>query len=129
MLKLSSADAMKMFGSGGRVNKYGAKKVDIDGIKFDSRHEAYRYVELKYMERIGMISDLRLQVPFEIVPKQLDETGKVAERAVKYVADFVYTKDGKMIVEDAKSPATRTDVYKLKRKLMRHVHGIIIQEV
>ena len=45
------------------------------------------------------------------------------------MADFVYTKDGEMIVEDTKSPVTRTKDYIIKRKLMRYIHGIAISEI
>lgn len=109
--------------------KYGNTKTVVDGIRFDSKHEASRYVELKYMERAGLITDLHLQAPYELVPKQKDESGKVVERAVTYVADFVYRQNGKVVVEDAKSPATRTPDYIIKRKLMLYVHGITIREV
>lgn len=104
-------------------NKYHASKTEIDGIRFDSRKEAARYSELKLLERAGEIRDLQLQVPFELIPKQ------EGERACTYVADFVYhmTDTGKMVVEDAKG--MRTDVYKIKRKLMLWRHGIRIREV
>lgn len=110
------------------MNKYGAKKTIIDGIKFDSKHESLRYVKLKYLERIGQIRDLQLQVPFELLPAQRNENGKVTERAVNYVADFVYfDHDGNLVVEDAKG--VKTDTYKLKRKMMRYFKGIEIKEV
>jgi hypothetical protein len=65
-----------------------------------------------------------------LIPKQIGEDGKVAERAAYYIADFVYTTcTGKKVVEDVKSPATRTDVYKIKKKLMRQKYGIEIKEV
>lgn len=104
-------------------NKYHASKTELDGIRFDSRKEAARYRELKLLERAGEIRDLQLQVPFELIPKQ------EGERACTYVADFVYhmTDTGKMVVEDAKG--MRTDVYKIKRKLMLWRHGIRISEV
>ena len=112
------------------MNKYGNRKTQIDGITFASKHEAHRYVELKYLERIGMIRDLELQKPFELIPSQKDESGKTAERPVHYVADFVYfDHDGNLVVEDAKSPATRTDAYRLKKKMMRYFKGIAIREV
>lgn len=112
------------------MNKYGAKKTEVDGIKFDSKHEAMRYIELKYLQRIGEIRDLELQKSFELLPAQKGEDGKIKERAVRYVADFVYfNKDGNLVVEDAKSKATRTDVYLLKRKMMRYFKGIEIMEV
>lgn len=119
-----------LVGKGARMNKYGAKKTEVDGIKFDSKHEAMRYIELKYLQRIGEIRDLELQKSFELLPAQKGEDGKVKERAVRYVADFVYfNKDGNLVVEDAKSKATRTDVYLLKRKMMRYFKGIEIIEV
>lgn len=107
--------------------KYGNRKTEVDGIRFDSRHEANRWVELRYMERAGLIRDLKRQEPFELIPAQKKD-GKVVERAVRYVADFTY-RDGKgaFIVEDAKG--VRTDVYKIKKKLMLWVYGIEIREV
>ena len=113
------------------MNKYGAKKTEIDGIIFDSRHEATRYVELKYMERAGLIKDLKLQERFCLIPAIEGEGKKVAQRAVYYVADFTYyeRKDNHLqrVVEDAKG--FRTDVYKLKKKLFRWRYGIEIKEV
>ena len=109
------------------MNKYGARKTEIDGMVFDSKHEATRWIELKYMERARMIRNLSRQVPFLLIPAQKDESGKVIERAVRYVADFVYEQDGKTVVEDAKG--VKTDVYKIKKKLMLQKYNIVIQEV
>ena len=106
--------------------KYHNKKTEVEGYVFDSKHEAIRWIELRYMERAGLITDLRRQVPYELIPAQ-KQNGKTVERAVKYIADFVYTMGGRTIVEDAKG--VRTDVYKIKKKLMRYVHGIEIKEV
>ena len=92
------------------MNKYHAQKTLLEGIKFDSRHEAERYAELKLLQRAGKIRNLRCQVPFELVPKQ------DGERAVKYIADFVYEENGSMVVEDAKG--FRPKDYIIKRKLM-----------
>lgn len=103
------------------MSKYRAKPTVIDGIRFASRKEAQRYTELKLLERAGAISELRLQVPYELIPKH----GR--ERAIKYIADFVYNEDGQTIVEDVKG--YRTDVYKLKRRLMYERYGIEIREV
>ena len=50
------------------MNKYGAKKTEIDGIVFDSKHEAHRWVELKYMERAGLIKELKRQVRYCLIP-------------------------------------------------------------
>lgn len=101
-------------------SKYRNRKTVVDGITFDSKREAERYKELRLLERGGLITDLRLQVPFELIPKQ------PGERAVKYVADFVYTENGRMVVEDVKG--YRTDVYRLKRRMMQAKYGITIQE-
>lgn len=127
-------------------SKYGARKTVVDGITFDSKKEANRYRELKLLEKAGEICCLRLQVPFELIPAQYEETrevytkgankgkpkrGKCIEKAVTYIADFVYTTcephpDGgvrinkrisKEIVEDVKG--MRTPVYIIKRKLFR----------
>ena len=97
---------------------------------FDSHKEARRYQELRLMERAGLIRNLRMQFPFVLIPEQKDENGKLLERAVTYKADFMYlTRDGKIVVEDVKSEATRTREYIIKRKLMLKVHGIRIKEV
>lgn len=103
------------------MNKYHAQKTILDGITFDSKHEAERYAKLKLLQRSGRIQNLQRQVPFELVPRQ----GK--ERAVKYIADFVYEENGKIIVEDAKGLRPRD--YIIKRKLMLWVHGIKVREV
>lgn len=122
-------------------NKYGNKKVYVDGKVFDSVKEYRRYTELKLLEAAGVISDLRWQVRFELIPAQYDtirnysKTGKrlkdkqkCVERAVEYIADFVYTDtDGCEVVEDTKGK--RTKEYIIKRKLMRYLKGITIQEV
>ena len=110
------------------MNKFGAKKTKIDGITFASKHEAERYVELKYMEQAHLISDLQLQRVFTLIGAQRDKAGKIIERPCKYIADFAYKdQNGKLIVEDAKG--LRTDVYRIKKKLMLSIYGIRIQEV
>ena len=112
-------------------NKYhNEKTVGADGTVFDSRKEERRYAELKLMERAGEISHLSRQQRVILIPNQLDKAGKVIERKAEYVADFLYiTKDGKTVVEDVKSPATRTPVYRLKKKLMLYRFGIKVEEV
>jgi hypothetical protein len=110
------------------TNKYGAKKCQLDNMTFDSIAEARRWQELRYLTRAGIIKDVRRQVPFVLIPAQKDETGKVIERPLTYVADFVYKdQSGRTIVEDAKG--MKTDVYKIKRKLMLSIYGIRIVEV
>ena len=107
------------------TNKYQAKKIEVDGIVFDSRKEAKRYSELRLLERGGAIRDLKLQEEFVLIPK----CGR--ERPAKYHADFSYIdcETGKKVVEDVKSRATQTKDYILRRKLMNWVHGIEIVEV
>lgn len=106
--------------------KYGNRKTLFHGITFDSRREAQRYAELVLLLRAGEITNLRRQVPFELLPAQ-KRNGKVIERPVKYVADFVYIENGQEVVEDAKG--MRTKEYILKRKLMLWQYGIQIREV
>ena len=124
-------------------SKYNNKKIVIDGIVFDSQKEAMRYGQLKLLERAGEISDLRLQVPFELIPnqyetverfsksgKRLKDGLKLVERGVTYVADFTYNTGKNIVVEDVKSKATRKkESYIIKRKLMRYLKGIAIKEV
>lgn len=105
-------------------SKYHARKTVVDGITFDSRREADRYLVLKGMEKDGSIEDLRRQVRYELIPA-FDVDGK-HYRPVYYVADFVYVEDGKEVVEDVKG--MRTDVYKLKSKLFARRYGMSIRE-
>lgn len=104
-------------------NKYGAKKSG----GYDSAKEHKRADQLKLMLRAGLISNLREQVKFVLVPAQRDADGNLLERECSYYADFVYDKDGVTVVEDTKG--FRTPEYKLKRKLMLHVHRISIVEI
>lgn len=126
------------------MNKYGNKKIEYCGEVFDSKREYYRYMDLKLLESCGAIKDLKRQVVYELIPVQREKStkvykkgrkkgqpieGKIIEKAVTYIADFVYTDSatGKVVVEDAKG--MRTDKYIIKRKLMLYIHGIKIQEV
>lgn len=105
-------------------SKYHAKKTVVDGVTFDSKREANRYLVLKGMEEDGTIKDLRRQVRYELVPA-FDVDGR-HYRPVYYVADFVYVEDGKEICEDVKG--MRTDVYRLKSKLFARRYGKVIRE-
>lgn len=102
-----------------RRAKYGNKKTIIDGIKFDSKREAQRYGALQLMLKAGLISNLRLQVPYQITVNGM--------KVCKYVADFVYEDKGVEIVEDVKG--MKTPIYNLKKKLMKAVFGVVISEV
>ena len=108
--------------------KYHNKKVTLGDMTFDSKREANRWVELAIMQKNGEITDLDTQVVFELIPAQRDPvTKKVLERAVHYVADFVYYRGNEKVVEDTKG--FKTPEYIIKRKLMLWVHGIRIQEI
>lgn len=121
--------------------KYKNKKITVDGIEFASKKEAARYGELIQLQQAGKITDLELQKEYELIPPQYANIctadGKVkkrcAERAVKYVADFVYKQDGKTIVEDVKGYRNPSSAgyakFVLKRKLMLYRYGISIREV
>lgn len=106
--------------------KYGNRKVIADGQTFDSRKEYRRYCELRLLQQAGEIDELRRQVRFELIPAQ-KVGGKVVERPVVYIADFVYTENNQTVVEDTKG--VRTKEYIIKRKLMLLRCGIAIKEV
>ena len=108
--------------------KYHNKKVVVNGETFDSMKEYRRYCELLLLEKGGIISDLQRQVKFVLIPSQ-KEGKKTIERECCYYADFAYhdNETGETVVEDVKG--MRTDVYKIKRKLMLWVHHIKITEV
>lgn len=122
--------------------KYNATKVTVDGHTFDSKKESNRYLELKLLERGKVISDLRMQVEFELLPnqyateKRYGKNGKplkdkkvLLERRVVYRADFVYTlnETGETVVEDVKG--IRLPEYILKRKMFLYKYGIPIHEI
>ncbi len=109
------------------ANKYRNAKTIHDGITFDSKAEASRYIELKMLQKAGYISNLRTQAEFELIPKLINEYGKT-ERSVKYKADFVYSNGTTgVVVEDVKGFKTKD--YIIKRKLMLEKHGITIMEI
>lgn len=107
-----------------RGSKYNAKKAVVDGIELDSAKEAKRYVKLRDMESAGKIHGLCLQVPFELLPSF--ECDGVKYRGMKYIADFVYSRDGKQVVEDCKG--FKTAEYKMKKKLMAYINHVNIEE-
>ena len=118
--------------------KYRNKRVEYEGIVFDSLKEKRRYCQLQLWEKHGIISDLRLQVPYELIPAIYEDVEvqlktkvkikkKLVQRATTYVADFVYIKDGVTVVEDTKG--FRTKEYELKKKMMRAFLGITITEI
>ena len=121
-------------------NKYGSRKVEVNGIVFDSKREAARYQELLLLEKAGEIKDIRRQVKYVLIPAQYEHPesttrkgrGRCVERGCAYIADFVYKTilpdgDTLTIVEDTKG--FRTKDYIIKRKLMLSVYGIRIREI
>lgn len=104
--------------------KYGNKRTLVDGIWFDSAKEAKRYGELKLLEKAGEISHLELQPRFNLSvngrPIAYD-----SGRQAYYKADFAYFNGDKRIVEDVKSAATKTDVYKLKKALVEALYQAV----
>lgn len=120
-------------------NKYSNKKVEVDGIIFDSKREAKRYQELLLLEKAGAITNLQRQVKYVLIPTQREpdtvgarggiHKGKVIEKECAYYADFVYFDREKqeMVVEDTKG--MKTTEYIIKRKMMLYRHGIRIKEV
>lgn len=109
--------------------KYGNTRPTYNGITFDSKAEMMRYMQLSDMENRGEISQLRMQVPYELQPSfTITRPGDKIKtiRAIKYVADFVYLdKYGKEHIEDVKGMQTKE--YILKRKMMAY-RGYIIEE-
>lgn len=122
---------------GMKLNKYRNRKTTKNGIQYDSVRESRRHAELLLLERAGEISELARQVRYILLPAQYEsdiigpkggvKRGKLIEREVSYIADFVYMQDGKLVVEDTKG--VRTKDYIIKRKLMLYVHKIRIKEV
>lgn len=127
-------------------SKYLSKKIEIDGILFDSKKESNRYIVLKGYQRQGIIMGLQMQVHYVLIPAQYEErieytpkkkkkklVKKLVEREVSYVADFVYKRvsDGEIVVEDVKGykRGTAYSVFVIKRKLMLYRYGIKIVEV
>lgn len=109
------------------MSKYHSIKTQVDGITFDSKLEATRYCELKLLVKANVIKDLRLQVPYELIPKHTIEG--ISVRATKYIADFVYWDNEKNveIVEDTKG--FKTAEYRKKKKQLKQRYGIDIHEV
>lgn len=114
----------KTLASRSGVNKYRNDKRN----GFDSKKEERRYNELLLLQRAGKIKNLARQVPFELLPPQYCD-GKCVERGVKYIADFTYWENGKLVVEDVKSAVTRKNKdYVIKRKLLLFMRGIRLRE-
>jgi hypothetical protein len=99
------------------MSKYHAIKTEVDGIVFASRAESRRYRELALLEQAGQIKTLGIQPRFKCVVNGV--------LVCTYVGDFDYWENGEYIVEDVKG--FLTPVFKLKRKLVKALHGITIR--
>lgn len=106
-----------------KPTKYRSQAVVVDGVRFASKKEARRWGELKALEAAGVITDLERQVRFDL--------HAMGGRSVAiYWADFTFRENGKLVVEDVKSPPTRTkETYRLKKRFMAAEYGIEIKEV
>lgn len=102
-------------------NKYGAKPTVVDGIRFHSKRESERYLELKLLERAGKIKDLGRQPKFPIEV--------YGNKICIYIADFTYWDNEKKcgVVEDVKG--AKTALYSLKKKLFEALYPFEITEV
>lgn len=121
--------------------KYHNSIVEFQGQKFASKREMQRYIFLKEAEERGLISDLKCQVKYELIPAIKEEEvvhlktkDKIVERtvqlAINYVADFEYQKNGERVVEDVKiSKALIPKEFALKSKLFRWKYGFSIRQV
>lgn len=102
-----------------RRSKFNAKRTELDGIKFASQKEAKRYRDLRLAEKAGLVSNLKLQVPFVVKVSGI--------KICTYYADFVYNDEyGRQKVEDSKG--VLTPVYRLKKKLVEALYPIKILE-
>lgn len=118
--------------------KFNNKKMTTPDGEFDSKGEWERWLFLKEAVKSGQISGLRRQVKYILIPTQYrteivhlktkdKKVQRVAEREISYTADFVYEKDGNVVVEDFKG--FPNDRWPLKKAMMLYFHGIAIREV
>jgi len=99
-----------MTSTSAKRSKYRNVRTILDGITFDSKKEAVRYADLKLLEKAGLIRDLELQPRIPLICNGV--------KIGSYVGDFAYSERGIRIIEDVKSPATKTPVYNLKKKIL-----------
>jgi len=107
------------------ANKYHARKTTVDGLVFDSTHEAKVWQELRAEALAGLIDELQRQRAFPLIVKAKDGLPVIVGR---YTADFVCRRDGRIEVIDAKSRATKTEAYQLRKRLFEAVYGLTIHE-
>lgn len=108
-------------------SKYKNEKVECDGYTFDSKKERNYYLKLKAMQDLGLIRDLELQK--EYILQNSFRLNGVTRRKITYKADFSYvsTEDDKLHVVDVKG--FKTEVYKIKKKLLEYKYQVELEEV
>lgn len=107
-----------------KPSKYRNRRCEHEGITFDSRRELDRWIQLCRERDVGAISELERQVVYVLAnPVVID--GRI-KPALRYVADFVYERDGKTVIEDVKGVITAE--YRIKRHLMA-ARGLQIVEI
>ena len=117
-LRMSSQDFRKMMTPNKATgSKYHAQKTVVGDTTYDSKKEAKRAQELHYMERSGVIKNLKEQVRFILQEEYVNNEGKKV-RPISYVADFVYEQKGQKVVEDTKG--FRTKEFVLKKKIFMY---------
>ncbi len=101
-------------GDGRRGHKYHAQPVTIDGHRFPSGLEARHYVTLKLAQEQGWITNLVLQPRF-VLQEKLKLPSGATQRAIVYVADFQFVRDGVTVTVDVKG--VENPVFRMKRKM------------
>lgn len=135
--KITTAQARALIGKKGRgrgkahpakKNKYGNVPVVVNGVRFDSKKEAERFVELSLLQRAGRISDLDRQVNVPLIGANGQQLRGEKGKPLVLRADFAYTEDGERVIEDVKSKPTKTKDYLLKKAILA-AQGIDVREV
>lgn len=107
-----------------KAAKYGNARNVVDGIRFDSKLEADRYVELKKLQHCGVVRWFIMQAPFRL------------PGGITYRADFVviwapaapeqFAGDSDVVsVEDCKGFMTRVSLNKIKQ--VEELYGITVR--
>jgi hypothetical protein len=114
-------------------NKYHAIPIHVDGVRFASKKEAARFLELQCWQKAGQITDLEVHPVYPLHVMELWRSGSplVVTTVGKFTADFQYLnmQTGEIVVEDVKSTATTTEAYRLRKKLAEAIHGMTVTEV
>ena len=124
----TASEALRALAYAGRRDKrqkYGNIPTEVDGVAFDSRAEARFWAVLKWREKAGEVSNIRRQVVYELAPAV--EIGGRKRPPLRYIADFVVDSAEGTVVYDVKGAVP--EAYRIKRHLMKSVHGIDIVEI